>query len=156
MFGFLKKENRGIAAPITGICKNITEVADKVFSSKAMGDGFAVLPSGNIVVAPVTGEIAMIFPINHAFGMKTKEGTELLVHIGIDTVSLNGEGFTALVKQGDRVKAGTPVIRVEREKLMEKGVDLTTMVIFTEGYNRPVQLECYGKQVEAGEILIQD
>ncbi len=156
MFGFLKKESSGIAAPVSGICRNITEVADKAFSSKAMGDGFAVEPDGDTVVAPVSGEIVMIFPTNHAFGMKTKSGIELLVHIGIDTVSLNGKGFTALAKKGDKVKAGAPVVRLDRKQLQNTEIDLTTMVVFTDGYDKPVNLDCYGDRVEAGQILIQD
>lgn len=155
MFGFLKKESRGITAPVTGICRNITEVNDKAFSSKAMGDGFVVEPESDTVVSPADGEIAMLFPTGHAFGITAKSGAEILVHIGIDTVSLNGEGFHALAKQGDKVKAGDPVIRVDREKLLEKGVDLTTMVIFTGGYDRPVETDCYGKRVEAGQTVLR-
>ena len=130
MFGFLRKESSAVAAPVSGRCIRLEEVADKVFSSKMMGDGFAVIPKDDTAVAPVDGEIVMIAETKHAFGIKTKAGMELLVHIGLDTVDLKGEGFTVLAKQGSRVRAGEPVIRFDREGLEKKGIDMTTMVIW--------------------------
>ncbi|MCC8167832.1 MAG: PTS glucose transporter subunit IIA [Clostridiales bacterium] len=155
MFGFLKKGSKEIAAPVSGTCVELSKVNDKAFSSKALGDGFAVVPEEDVVVSPATGEISMIFDTNHAFGVKVKGGVEILVHIGIDTVSLNGEGFTALVKQGAQVKMGDPIIRIAREELQKKGVDLTTMVVFTDGYDDDVVLDCYDQKVGAGQVLIQ-
>lgn len=154
MFEFLKKAGNEIAAPVDGKCIRIEEVADPVFSGKMMGDGFAVVPEGDVVSAPVSGEIVMIPESKHAFGMKTKGGVELLVHIGLDTVALNGEGFTVLARQGSKVKAGDPVIRFDKKAMEAKNIDLTTMVVFTSGYEKPVELACYGQQVKAGEIVI--
>lgn len=155
MFGFLKKDGNEVAAPVTGTCIRIEEVPDPVFSTKVMGDGFAVIPDKDTAVAPMSGEIVMIAETGHAFGMKAKNGVELLVHIGLDTVALNGEGFTLLANQGSKVKMGDPVIRFDKKSMEEKGINMTTMVVFTGGYDKPVALECYGKKVEAGEAVIR-
>ncbi len=154
MFRFFQKENHEVMAPVTGKCIKIEEVPDGVFSSKMMGDGFAVIPEGDTAVAPVDGEIVMIPATRHAFGMKAKNGVELLVHIGLDTVELKGEGFTVLAKQGSKVRAGEPVIRFDREGLEKKGINMTTMVIFTRGYEKEVNLEVYGQKVNAGEAVM--
>ncbi|MDE7015480.1 MAG: PTS glucose transporter subunit IIA [Kineothrix sp.] len=155
MFGFLRKENNGVAAPVTGKCIRLEEVPDKVFSSKMMGDGFAVIPENDTVVAPADGEIVMIPATKHAFGMKTKAGVELLIHIGLDTVELKGEGFTVLAKQGKKVRAGEAVIRFDREVLEKKGIDMTTMVIFTGGDGKEINLEVYGQKVNAGDTILE-
>lgn len=117
MFGFGKKkqdkqEESGVALypPVAGKVIPLKDVPDPVFSQGAMGFGFAVEPSENTVHAPVTGELTMLFPTNHAFGIKTKEGVEVLVHIGIDTVNLQGEGFSAQAKKGQSVSAGDPIV----------------------------------------------
>lgn len=156
MFGFLKKESGGVAAPVTGKCIRIEEVPDAVFSQKMMGDGFAVIPSGDTVAAPVSGEIVMIAQTKHAFGMKTKSGIELLVHIGLDTVELNGEGFTVLAKLGSRVKAGEAVIRFDKAFMEGKGLNMTTMVIFTGGYDREIKISQFGQDVTAGEVVLPE
>lgn len=152
---FHKKEEKGIVAPCTGICVNLSEVEDPAFASKAMGDGFAVKPEEDVICAPMSGTVTMLFATKHAFGLKSRSGIEMLVHIGIDTVSLNGEGFTSLVKEGAKVTAGDPVIRVDRKALEEKGVNLTTMVLFTDGYDKEVQLTLYGQKIEKGQLLIE-
>lgn len=155
MLGFLKKDSKEIVAPVTGTCISITDVEDKVFSSKAMGDGFAVVPADDTIVSPITGNIVMTFPTKHAFGVKSKDDVEVLVHIGIDTVNLNGEGFEMLLKEGAKVKAGDPVVRINRTLLEAKGVNLTTMVVFTDGYQKEINLDTCGQKVEAGQVLIQ-
>lgn len=156
MFGFLKKEPSPITAPAAGKCIRIEEVPDAVFSQKMMGDGFAVIPSGDTIAAPVTGEIVMIAETKHAFGMKTKSGIELLVHIGLDTVELNGEGFTVLAKPSSRVKAGEPVIRFDKAFMEGKGLNMSTMVVFTGGYDREMEICQYGQDVALGEILLPE
>lgn len=155
MFGFLKKDRKVIVAPVSGKCIPIEEVSDPVFSTKMMGDGFAIVPSEETVAAPADGEIVMIPDSKHAFGLKTKSGVELLVHIGLDTVNLNGEGFTILQEQGAKVKAGTPIIRFDRKFMEEKGIDLTTMVIFTDGKDGEVSLSRYGQTVKTGDELME-
>ena len=153
MFDFLKKDKNEVVSPITGTCIDMVKVPDKVFSSKVLGDGFAVIPTGNVVVAPVDGEIVMIPESKHAFGMKTRSGAEVLVHIGLDTVELNGEGFTLKAECGNKVKAGTPLITFDSEFMAGRRINMITMVIFTDGYEKEIQLDCYDSTVSAGQVL---
>lgn len=155
MLNIFKHNVKEIVAPVTGVCMNLTEVEDQAFASKTMGDGFAVKPEEDFICAPASGKITMLYPTKHAFGIKSKSGIEILVHIGVDTVSLNGEGFTAIVKEGNPVKAGDPVIQIDRVMIEKKGFNLTTMVIFTDGYDKVVNLDCFGQKVEKGQLLIQ-
>lgn len=153
MFEFLKREETEIAAPVDGTCIRLEDVADEAFASGKMGAGFAVEPTGEEVVAPVEGEIVMIPETRHAFGIQTKNGEEVLVHIGLNTVLMLGEGFTALANQGDKVKPGDPVIRFDKALIESKGKNLTTIVTFTSGKVKEVNLDCYGQEVKAGQIL---
>lgn len=131
MFGFFKKEG-ALVAPISGKTVDITTVPDAVFAEKMAGDGLAINPTGDTVVAPADGELTMLFGTKHAFGMTLDKGVQILVHIGLDTVSLNGEGFTALKNQGDMVKKGEPIVKIDRELIQGKGLSLITPVIFTD------------------------
>ena len=132
MFGlFNKNKEVVIKAPFQGEIVDITKVEDMAFSSKMLGDGFAVKPQSNIAVAPCDGKIVQIFPTNHAFGIITKEGLEILVHIGIDTVNLNGEGFKRLVEVGAKVKEGEGVIEVDLDYIKSEGKDTITPVVIT-------------------------
>lgn len=121
-----------VRAPFAGDVVELSQVPDASFAQGMVGEGFAVMPDAVDafdVCAPVDGTITMIFKTRHAFGMKTADGLDLLIHIGIDTVELKGEGFTALAKKGDTVTAGTPIIAVEAQKLRERGVNLITPVV---------------------------
>ncbi|ACP31838.1 N-acetylglucosamine-specific PTS transporter subunit IIBC [Corynebacterium aurimucosum] len=121
-----------VRAPFAGDVVALSQVPDASFAQGMVGEGFAVMPDAVDafdVCAPVDGTITMIFKTRHAFGMKTADGLDLLIHIGIDTVELKGEGFTALAKKGDTVTAGTPIIAVEAQKLRERGVNLITPVV---------------------------
>lgn len=120
-----------LLSPIVGEVVNLSEVNDPVFSSGVMGKGIAVKPSIGLVYAPADAEIAIAFPTGHAYGLKTDKGAEILIHIGIDTVSMNGEGFEAKVAQGDRVKAGDIIGTFDSETIAANGLDDTTMVIIT-------------------------
>lgn len=130
MFGFLKKELK-LIAPIDGSTIALSNVPDPVFSQKMAGDGAAINSTGDVVVAPCDGELTLIFKTNHAFAMSLDNGIELLVHIGIDTVSLNGEGFERLIEPGQTVKAGTPIIKINRQIIEEKNLSLITPVLIT-------------------------
>lgn len=130
MFGMFKKDIK-IYAPVTGSCVDLSEVPDEVFSEKMIGDGVALRPTENLFVAPAGGELTMLFPTGHAFGMRIDKTIEILIHIGIDTVELNGEGFEILAEQGQFVKTGTPIVRVDLEKIRQRGYDLITPVILT-------------------------
>lgn len=120
-----------VLSPIDGKIIQIEKVPDQTFAEKLLGDGFAVIPSGNSIYAPADGEITVLFPTKHAFAITTKEGLELLVHIGIDTVALNGEGFTAYVSQGDKVQKGDKILTLDSEFIKSKGKSLITPVIIT-------------------------
>ena len=120
MFHFFKKKQKSyeMAATADGKVIPMTDASDPVFSSCALGGGVVIRPTGTVVVAPADGRVtATMEGSNHAIGMELEGGLEILIHIGVDTVSLKGEGFTALVKSGDTVKKGTELIRFEREAL---------------------------------------
>lgn len=130
MLSFFKKnKNYKICAAVSGKSINIEKVNDATFSQKLMGDGVAIIPNSNIVVAPCNGKITVLPESKHAFGIVSDDGVEILVHIGIDTVSLNGDGFKNEVYQGSIVKQGDPIISFDREKIISKGIDSTTMMI---------------------------
>lgn len=126
-------ENEELVAPLSGKLIKIEEVEDQVFASKAMGDGFAIELTNGLVVAPFSGEIIMTFPTKHAYGLKTSNGVELLIHIGMDTVQLEGNGFESFVQVGDFVKQGDKIASVDIDYVSKHGKSLVSPVIFTSG-----------------------
>ncbi|HFI0762253.1 TPA: sucrose-specific PTS transporter subunit IIBC [Streptococcus suis] len=120
-----------LVSPLSGDVVALENVNDPVFSSGAMGKGLAVKPSEGVVYAPADADVTIAFETGHAYGLKTASGAEILIHIGIDTVSMNGNGFEKLVAAGDKVKAGTPIAKFDAAKIAEVGLDDTTMVIVT-------------------------
>lgn len=123
--------NSVLVAPVTGRCVDLSTVPDEMFSTRAMGDGVAFVYDGDTIVAPCNGEISVVAETNHAVGLTTDDGMELLIHIGVDTVALKGKGFQALVKTGDKVKVGTPLLKVDRKFLDEQGINLITSMVVT-------------------------
>ncbi|RBW71550.1 glucose-specific PTS transporter subunit IIBC [Bacillus taeanensis] len=143
-----------IASPLTGKIMPISEVPDEVFSGKMMGDGFAVEPTGNSVVSPVDGKIINVFPTKHAIGIESKEGREILIHFGIDTVNLKGEGFDVFVEQGDEVKQGQELMKVNLEYIKENAKSTVTPIVFTNLQDgEKIVLNKKGA-VEKGEVEI--
>ncbi|WP_408929978.1 N-acetylglucosamine-specific PTS transporter subunit IIBC [Corynebacterium axilliensis] len=146
-----------VRVPFAGDVVELSQVPDASFAQGMVGEGFAVMPDAVDafdVCAPVDGTITMIFKTRHAFGMKTADGLDLLIHIGIDTVELKGEGFTALAKKGDTVTAGTPIIAVEARKLRERGVNLITPVVCpTAKQVRAVEVVREGR-AELGQVAV--
>lgn len=126
-----KLTDETIQTPIVGDVVALADVNDPVFSSGAMGQGIAVKPSQDVVYAPADAEVTIVFPTGHAYGLKTANGAEILIHVGIDTVSMNGEGFNHKVSQGDKVKAGDVLGTFDSAKIAAAGLDNTTMVIVT-------------------------
>ena len=126
-----KKTKIRIGTPIEGKVIPLEEMKDEGFASGAMGPGAAVIPETDTVYAPADAEIAMVFDTKHAVGFTTKDGVEILIHIGIDTVELNGEGFTAHVSAGDQVKKGDKLVTFDRKAIAEKGYDTTVAVLVT-------------------------
>ncbi|UNT71677.1 PTS glucose transporter subunit IIA (plasmid) [Bacillus sp. N447-1] len=129
------RENIGdvvsIKQPVKGEVIALNDVNDEVFSSKVMGEGIAVIPSEGKLYAPVDGKIKMVFNTNHALGMETANGAELLFHIGIDTVQLGGKYFESQVKEGDEVKAGDLLVKFDLQKIVEEGYDPATILVVT-------------------------
>ncbi|MFD3158039.1 PTS glucose transporter subunit IIA [Haloimpatiens sp. FM7330] len=133
MFNFLKRKNTEITlkAPCEGEIVDITKVNDEMFAQKLIGDGIAVIPSSNKIVAPCDGKIVQIFPTNHAFGITTKEGLEVLVHIGIDTVKLEGKGFKRIVEPETNVKKGDTIVEIDIDYIKSMGKDTITCLVIT-------------------------
>ncbi len=130
MFGFFNKKELETYAPIAGKIIDITEVPDQVFSSKMMGDGFAIEPETDVVVAPCDGTVALVAATKHAVAIES-QGVQILIHIGLDTVDLQGQGFTAHVKENDMVKKGDPLITFDRDYIVAQEKPLTTMMVIT-------------------------
>ena len=120
-----------IIAPLSGEIVNIEDVPDVVFAEKIVGDGIAIKPAGNKMVAPVNGTIGKIFETNHAFSIESTDGIELFVHFGIDTVELKGEGFTRIAEEGQEVKIGDTIIEFDLALLEEKAKSTLTPVVIS-------------------------
>lgn len=156
---FGKKEESpktiSVVAPLSGTIKSLEEVPDPVFSQKMMGDGIAIVPDNGKVVSPVDGEIMQLFPTKHAVGIKAANGAELLIHIGLETVSMKGEGFEAHVSEGSKVQAGDPLITFDVSLVEEKAKSTITPIILTNGDDMGELVKKDGTKVEAGsgEIL---
>ena len=153
MFGFLKKDLELIAV-IDGTTIDLSNVPDPVFAQKMAGEGIAIDPTGNIIVAPCDGELSLIFKTNHAFAMTLDGGIELLVHIGIDTVSLDGEGFERLIEPGTQIKAGTPIIKINKDFIESKGISLITPILITNPDSVKSITPIVGKIVKAGSDVV--
>ncbi|MDT2750084.1 beta-glucoside-specific PTS transporter subunit IIABC [Streptococcus parauberis] len=141
-----------IVAVTQGKLVPLEEVNDKVFSSKAMGDGIAIYPEIETIVSPVNGEVVTVFPTGHAYGIARPDGVEVLVHIGINTVDLAGEGFTSYVKQGDVVTVGKTIAQFDRQLLLNKGYDPTIMTIITDSKGKNINFKNKGN-VFKGDLL---
>ncbi|MBO0458148.1 PTS glucose transporter subunit IIA [Enterococcus hulanensis] len=150
---FKKSRTTELKAPISGKIIPIEEVEDEVFSSKMMGEGVAFDFSSGTICSPVEGVIEMIPTTLHAIGIKAPNGLEVLIHVGLDTVDLGGEGFTSLVEQGQKVKIGTPLLKVNVKDLKEMGVVLTTPMIITNSSDFNIEKN-YVTEVESGQTLV--
>ena len=136
MLNLFKKSNQvKLYSPVNGKRIDLSKVKDRVFSSKMMGDGLAFQFEEDTLYSPCDGQVALVYETLHAYGFRLDNGAEVLLHIGMDTVNLNGEGFTSFVKQGQKVKVGDPIVKIDLEFMKEKGIDLTTPMILTNGSN---------------------
>jgi len=154
MFGLFKPKKQIIFSPIDGNVIDLESVPDEVFSAKLAGDGLAILPRSNTFVAPVAGVLTKIFSTNHAFSIQTKSGLEVLVHIGLDTVELNGEGFKRLAEEGDTVTAGKPIICADIEFIKSKGKSILTPIVLNHEKNITIVTKNIHTMREGG-ILIE-
>ena len=128
---FNKDNNLELKSPMTGKIIPIEEIPDQVFSGKMVGDGLGIDPSEGILVSPIDGEVAVLFPTNHAIALKSKSGIELLLHIGIDTVNMKGEGFESFVKIGDKVSIGQKLIEFDLDLVKEKAKSPISPILVT-------------------------
>lgn len=151
---FRKKEiDYNIYSPVNGKQIALEEVNDKVFASKMMGEGVAFQNIDAVVIAPCDGEIVMVPDSKHAVGIKAECGIELLLHIGLDTVKLKGEGFEVFVKVGDRISKGDSLVKVDLEFMNSKGIDLTTPMIITDADDKGVTV-IGNDSVRKGESIV--
>lgn len=142
-----------IYAPLSGEIVNIEDVPDVVFSEKIVGDGVAIRPNGDTIVAPVNGTIGKIFETNHAFSIESDEGVELFVHFGIDTVELKGEGFTRIAEEGQKVKVGEPIIKFDLALLEAKAKSVLTPVVISN-MDEISNLQKLNGEVVKGESVV--
>lgn len=144
-----------IVSPLAGETIRLEDVEDEAFSSGILGKGIAVMPKAGVLYAPADGTISAFFPTGHAIGMTTDQGAELLMHVGMDTVQLNGKGFTPLAAAGDRVKKGQKLLEFDMDLIKASGYSLVTPVLVTNadeiGEVFPAEA---GKQIQAGDGLI--
>ena len=154
----MPQDHDEILSPLAGTIIPIDQVPDPVFASKAMGDGFGVVPTSGAVVAPVSGKISMVAKTAHAFGLKTESGVEILVHMGIDTLELKGAPFNLTIARGDTVEAGASVGTMDLAAVEAAGKSTTTMVIFTnqKKHGGEFAVTDYAAQSVPGESLMAD
>ena len=157
MFQFFKKKQDSafyLGAPVKGMAVDFKEVKDPTFSTGMLGQGAAVIPSEGKIYAPADGEIAMVFDTLHAVSMTAENGVEILIHVGLDTVELKGQGFEGHVKAGDKVKKGDLLLTVDLEAVKAAGYDVVTpmLVCNTDDYAAVEGIS--GKEVAPGENLV--
>lgn len=144
-----------IGSPMTGTVIPLEEVPDEAFAGAMMGDGAAIVPTDGIVQAPADGEVTFVFPTKHAVGFRADAGHEMLIHVGIDTVSLSGDGFETFVSDGDHVRAGEPLLKVDIRKIGDRVPSMASPVLFTDlAENMEVRVLKKG-QIHAGEPFME-
>ena len=132
MFGFLKRKIRDVHAPVDGQIVSLDSVDDEVFSQKMVGDGVAILPISSLFTSPIDGTVSKIFPSNHAYSIKSDKDLEVMVHIGLETVALEGKGFTRIAQEGDSVKVGDVIIEADLAYIKAHAKDTITPIIILE------------------------
>lgn len=150
----INAENKCIYSPVDGKLVYLEELNDGMFSEKIMGDGIAIIPSDGVFFSPVNGTMESVFPTGHAYAIKTDKDVEVLIHIGIDTVSLKGEGFKSFVKQGQKVEVGEKIAEVNLEFIKKSGCPIETMIIITSG-EECRKLFDSGSFVKSGSKIIE-
>lgn len=143
-----------ILAPIDGEVIQLSEMNDEAFSQGLLGQGVCIIPEGNVVCAPISGEVTNLFPTLHAVGITSDEGVEVLIHIGMDTVNLNGKYFKAFVKQGNHVNVGDQLVEFDKEEIEKLNINLQTPVVITNSQSYTSVTGCNDKKVVSGQTLI--
>lgn len=158
MLGIFKKKTVDLMMPITGQLIKLEDVPDPAFSQKMLGEGFAIQPYDGKVYSPVDGKILQIFPTNHAIGIESEEGLELLIHFGINTVELKGKGFNNFVDVGDLVKAGDLILEVDIDYVKTQDKPLITPIVFTKSNQLKTQLIEYKEfkvNEKCGQVILK-
>jgi len=150
---FGRKKNKVLLAPLSGAAARLDKVPDPVFSGLILGDGAAVEPESELVLAPADCTVVNVADTLHAFGLETDDGLEILIHIGLDTVKLGGKGFTTLVRAGERVRAGQPLCRVDFGAVKAAGLEVWTPVVITN-MDAVVILAVSEGRAEAGKSVL--
>lgn len=153
MFSFLKRKEKQILSPMDGKVIHIEDIQDEAFSEKMLGDGVGIIPIDGTIVSPVTGEIIQVFDTLHAYGVRTDDGVEILIHIGINTVELGGRGFKTFVKSGQRVKSGEKIAEADIRLIADEGYSTQTPVIITN-MEKIKEIKCSFEDAKAGESAI--
>ncbi len=154
MFGLFKAKKQVIQSPTDGQLVELESVPDEVFSMKLAGDGLAIIPISNTFVAPVSGTLTKVFSTNHAFSIQTNSGLEVLVHIGLDTVNLRGEGFNRLAQEGASVSVGDPIISADIEFIKSKGKNIITPIVVN--HEKELTLSTFNERtVREGESIVE-
>jgi PTS system glucose-specific IIA component len=157
MLNLFKKENTSLTlkAPLSGEILEIEKVPDPVFAGKMIGDGLAINPVEGVVVSPCDGKIIQVFPTKHALGILTKEGIEILIHIGIDTVTLKGEGFKAYVSEGDIVKKGDKLLEIDLDYINKNHKSTITPILITN-MDKVKEIKFNKGNVKKGKDMIME
>lgn len=140
-FNIFKKQKLQIFSPVHGKILSLDQVPDPVFSEKMMGEGVAIMPSGGNIHSPIDGSVILVADTKHAIGIRSKDGTEILIHIGLETVSLNGVGFNTHVKIGDSVSIGQLLVDVDWTYLKKHAESIITPIVITNSNDRDIQVE---------------
>ncbi len=150
---FKKRKENIVYSPLDGKVVQLSAVADPAFSEGLMGNGIALDPKSSQLCSPVDGEVIMLFPTKHAIGIKANCGAEILIHIGIDTVCMNGKGFESFVKNGDKINVGQKIIRFDKELITKEGYSCLTMILLTQKEKYDFRL--LSENVKKGEPLFE-
>lgn len=155
MFNFLKKkEENKLYSPVKGKTIAIENVKDETFAKKILGEGIAFEISDDAICSPCDGKIELITETSHAFMIKSENGTQIMIHIGLNTVSLKGRGFTRECSEGQKVKKGDTIIRVDRQLMKRNDIDLTTIMIITDDNGFVPKISETDREVVVGDMVI--
>lgn len=148
-----KKENFEICSPVKGDVIDVTKTNDPLFKSEGLGKGVGIIAEENTLVSPVNGEIKTFFSTKHAIGITSDDGVDILIHVGIDTVELNGKHFNALKKQGDKVKKGDKLLEVDFDSIKNEGYDATVLLVITNTQEYSAVKSCEGNKTVDDTII---
>ncbi|MGO5180498.1 PTS sugar transporter subunit IIA [Catenibacterium mitsuokai] len=148
-----KKENFEIFSPVKGDVIDVTKTNDPLFKSEGLGEGVGIIAEENTLVSPVNGEIKTFFPTKHAIGITSDDGVDILIHVGIDTVELNGKYFNALKEQGDKVKKGDKLLEVDFDSIKNEGYDTTVLLVITNTQEYSTIKSCEGNKTVDDTII---